>query len=103
MVAREPLVVCGIEFAERAFHELSSAVKIKRVAVGQTALQGRAATMLKIAGPDARRFDSGTCRFEFCATTFRCGDGDGEICRSDERHESENSRYAQNDAGLAAV
>jgi nicotinate-nucleotide pyrophosphorylase (carboxylating) len=50
MVAREPLVVAGIEFAECAFHELSPEVRIERVASDrQRVEQGQ--SILKITGP----------------------------------------------------
>jgi nicotinate-nucleotide pyrophosphorylase (carboxylating) len=50
MVAREPLVVCGIEFAEWAFKELSSDVKVERVA-NDTQRVNAGNTILKIVGP----------------------------------------------------
>lgn len=50
MVAREPLVVAGIAFAECAFKELSSEVQIERVANDkQRVTSGQ--TILKITGP----------------------------------------------------
>ena len=50
MVAREPLVLAGIEFAETAFRELSDSVEIERlVQDGQRAGAGR--RMLRVAGP----------------------------------------------------
>lgn len=50
MVAREPLVVAGIEFAECAFRELSPAVRIERVAPDKQRVE-RGQTILKITGP----------------------------------------------------
>jgi nicotinate-nucleotide pyrophosphorylase (carboxylating) len=50
MVGRESLVVCGIEFAECAFKELSSDVKIERVAADKQRLD-TGDTILKIVGP----------------------------------------------------
>ncbi len=50
MVAREPLVVCGIEFAECAFSELASDVKIERVATDKKRVDA-GATILNITGP----------------------------------------------------
>jgi nicotinate-nucleotide pyrophosphorylase (carboxylating) len=48
--AREPLVVAGLDFAEAAFRELSTAVKIKRLAKdGRRVKAG--AILLKISGP----------------------------------------------------
>jgi len=50
MVAREPLTVAGLAFAEHAFKELSPAVQIERVAKdGQQVVAG--ATLLKLNGP----------------------------------------------------
>jgi nicotinate-nucleotide pyrophosphorylase (carboxylating) len=50
MRAREPLVVAGIEFAEAAFRELSSAVYVERIAQdGDRVKTGQA--LLKISGP----------------------------------------------------
>ena len=50
MRAREPLTVCGLEFAARAFRQLSRAVKIKpRAHDGQRVKAG--ATLLEISGP----------------------------------------------------
>ena len=50
MRAREPLVGAGLAFAEAAFTELSTAVKIeRRVEDGQHA--GEDETLLKISGP----------------------------------------------------
>src|SRR5436190_10006923 len=50
MVAREPLVVCGIEFAERAFAELSSGVKIERLVLDKQRVKA-GETILKVIGP----------------------------------------------------
>lgn len=50
MVAREPLVVCGVEFVECAFKELSSNVNIERVASDMQRVNA-GATILKIVGP----------------------------------------------------
>src|SRR6476659_9745587 len=50
MVAREPLVVCGVEFAECALHELSADVKIERVAADKQRV-GAGDTILRIVGP----------------------------------------------------
>jgi nicotinate-nucleotide pyrophosphorylase (carboxylating) len=48
--AREPLVAAGLDFAEAAFHELSAAVKIERLAQdGRRVKAG--ANLLKISGP----------------------------------------------------
>jgi nicotinate-nucleotide pyrophosphorylase (carboxylating) len=48
--AREPLVVAGLALAEAAFHELSPAVEVTRVAEdGQRVAQGK--PLLKLAGP----------------------------------------------------
>ena len=48
--AREPLVVAGLDFAEAAFRELSTAVKMKRLAKdGRRVKAG--ANLLKISGP----------------------------------------------------
>jgi nicotinate-nucleotide pyrophosphorylase (carboxylating) len=50
MRAREPLVVAGIAFAETAFHELSTAVKVERLARdGQRLKAGEG--LLKVSGP----------------------------------------------------
>jgi nicotinate-nucleotide pyrophosphorylase (carboxylating) len=50
MRTREPLVVTGLDFAEAAFHELSTAVKIERLAKdGRRVNGGR--ILLKISGP----------------------------------------------------
>jgi nicotinate-nucleotide pyrophosphorylase (carboxylating) len=50
MRAREPLVVAGIQFAETAFRELSSTIKIQKlVRDGASAKAGD--TLLKISGP----------------------------------------------------
>lgn len=50
MGAREPLVVAGIDFAEAAFHELSSAISVERLA--QDAERVKAGEgLLKIFGP----------------------------------------------------
>lgn len=50
MRAREPLVVAGIEFAEAAFRQLSTKVKIKKIARdGEHITTGK--TLLKISGP----------------------------------------------------
>lgn len=52
MRAREPLVVAGNEFAETAFRQLSSKIKVQRVLRdGQRAKAGE--VMLKISGPAA--------------------------------------------------
>lgn len=50
MVAREPLVVCGIELAEGAFKELSSDISIERVCRDKDRVAA-GATILKINGP----------------------------------------------------
>ncbi|MEK7706441.1 MAG: nicotinate-nucleotide diphosphorylase (carboxylating), partial [Verrucomicrobiota bacterium] len=50
MRAREPLVVAGLNFAQAAFRQLSSSVKIKRLARdGQRVKAG--ASLLRISGP----------------------------------------------------
>jgi nicotinate-nucleotide pyrophosphorylase (carboxylating) len=50
MRAREPLVVAGLDFAEAAFHEVSSAVRVTRlVPDGRRVKAG--ANLLKISGP----------------------------------------------------
>ncbi|HUD84225.1 MAG TPA: nicotinate-nucleotide diphosphorylase (carboxylating), partial [Candidatus Saccharimonadales bacterium] len=50
MVAREPLVVCGLEMAEAVFHEVSSEIEIKRVAIdGQRVERGQ--PLLRLRGP----------------------------------------------------
>ncbi len=50
MRAREPLTVCGMEFATAAFRQLSPAIKIKpRAADGQRVKAG--ATLLEVSGP----------------------------------------------------
>jgi nicotinate-nucleotide pyrophosphorylase (carboxylating) len=50
MVAREPLVVCGLEVAEAVFHEVSPAIEINRAAQdGQRAVRGQ--TLLRLRGP----------------------------------------------------
>jgi nicotinate-nucleotide pyrophosphorylase (carboxylating) len=50
MVAREPLVVCGLEVAEAVFHEISPAIQIERAAQdGQRATRGQA--LLRVRGP----------------------------------------------------
>jgi nicotinate-nucleotide pyrophosphorylase (carboxylating) len=49
MVAREPLVVCGLEVAEAVFHEVSPAMAIHRAAQdGQHAARGQ--TLLRLRG-----------------------------------------------------
>jgi nicotinate-nucleotide pyrophosphorylase (carboxylating) len=50
MRAREPLVVAGIEFAEIAFHELSSKIKIEKLSCDRQKLAA-GKTLLKISGP----------------------------------------------------
>src|SRR5690242_2232263 len=50
MVAREPLTVAGIEFAECAFHELSPSIKIERVASDKQRIAA-GETSLRINGP----------------------------------------------------
>jgi nicotinate-nucleotide pyrophosphorylase (carboxylating) len=50
MRAREPLVVAGLDFAEAAFHELSAAVKIERLAKDGRRVNG-GEILLKISGP----------------------------------------------------
>ncbi|MGZ4961886.1 MAG: carboxylating nicotinate-nucleotide diphosphorylase [Limisphaerales bacterium] len=50
MVAREALVVCGVEFVECAFRELSSAVKMERIAK-DTQRVNAGDTILEIIGP----------------------------------------------------
>ena len=50
MVAREPLVVCGLELAEAVFHQVSPTIEIKRVAIdGQRV--GRGQPLLRLRGP----------------------------------------------------
>ncbi len=50
MVAREPLVICGLEVAEAVFHEVSPAIQIHRAAQdGQRATRGQA--LLNLRGP----------------------------------------------------
>jgi nicotinate-nucleotide pyrophosphorylase (carboxylating) len=50
MVAREPLVVCGLEVAEAVFHEVSPAIEIQRLAQdGQRATRGD--SLLRLRGP----------------------------------------------------
>ncbi len=50
MVAREPLVVCGLEVAEAVFHEVSPAIQIQRAAQdGQHAERSQA--LLRLRGP----------------------------------------------------
>jgi nicotinate-nucleotide pyrophosphorylase (carboxylating) len=50
MVAREPMVVCGLEVAEAVFHEVSPAIQIDRVSQdGQRATRGQA--LLRLHGP----------------------------------------------------
>ena len=50
MQAREPLVVCGLAFAEAAFTELSPALQLKRLAAdGQPVMAGD--RLLELAGP----------------------------------------------------
>ena len=50
MVAREPLVVCGLDIAEAVFHEVSPAIDIQRATQdGQRV--GRGQTMLHLRGP----------------------------------------------------
>jgi len=50
MVAREPLVVCGLEMAEAVFLEVSPEIEIKRVAIdGQRV--GRGQQLLRLRGP----------------------------------------------------
>jgi nicotinate-nucleotide pyrophosphorylase (carboxylating) len=50
MVAREELTVCGTQFAQAAFHEVSSNVKV-RLIVQDGAAVPRAATLIEIQGP----------------------------------------------------
>jgi nicotinate-nucleotide pyrophosphorylase (carboxylating) len=50
MVAREQLVLAGVEFAECVFHELSPAVRFERVASDRQRVDG-GKTILKISGP----------------------------------------------------
>ena len=50
MRAREPLVVCGLDFAEAAFHRLSSAVKVKYLVHDGTHV-ARGENLLRISGP----------------------------------------------------
>jgi nicotinate-nucleotide pyrophosphorylase (carboxylating) len=50
MVAREPMVICGLEVAEAVFHEVSPAIQIYREAQdGQRAERGQ--TLLRLRGP----------------------------------------------------
>ncbi|HEX4121471.1 MAG TPA: carboxylating nicotinate-nucleotide diphosphorylase [Verrucomicrobiae bacterium] len=50
MVAREPLVVCGLDMAEAVFHELSLQIEIKRAAIdGQRVERGQ--PLLHLRGP----------------------------------------------------
>src|ERR1700722_15185345 len=48
--AREPLVAAGLAFAETAFHELSPAVKVERVASDGHAIKA-GQPLLRIEGP----------------------------------------------------
>ncbi|MGO9003918.1 MAG: carboxylating nicotinate-nucleotide diphosphorylase [Limisphaerales bacterium] len=50
MRAREPLVVAGLDFAEVAFHELSAAAKVERLAKDGQHVNG-GDILLKISGP----------------------------------------------------
>jgi nicotinate-nucleotide pyrophosphorylase (carboxylating) len=50
MRAREPLVVAGLDFAEATFHELSTAVKIERLAKDGRRVNG-GKILLRISGP----------------------------------------------------
>jgi nicotinate-nucleotide pyrophosphorylase (carboxylating) len=50
MRAREPIVLAGLDFAEAAFHGLSAAVKIKRLAKDGGRVNG-GKILLKISGP----------------------------------------------------
>jgi nicotinate-nucleotide pyrophosphorylase (carboxylating) len=50
MVAREPLVVCGLEVAEAVFHQVSPGIEIKRAAIdGQRVERGQ--PLLHLRGP----------------------------------------------------
>ncbi len=50
MVAREPLVVCGLELAEAVFHEVSPVIEIERAAQdGERGTRGQ--TLLHLRGP----------------------------------------------------
>lgn len=50
MVAREPLTVAGLAFAEEAFRQLSAAIRLERVASDGQRVE-RGGRILKIAGP----------------------------------------------------
>ena len=72
MRAREPLVVAGIEFAERAFRELSPKIKIKNFAHDGQRVQSRrnAAENFRFRPRDFERRTRGA---EFCPAAFRRG------------------------------
>jgi nicotinate-nucleotide pyrophosphorylase (carboxylating) len=50
MVAREPLVACGLEIAEAVFHEVSRVIEIKRVAIDGQRVD-RNQPLLRLRGP----------------------------------------------------
>ena len=50
MIAREPLTIAGLDFAEAAFRELSSSVQIERAARDGQRVEARAA-LLHVSGP----------------------------------------------------
>jgi len=50
MIAREPMVLCGVEFAENAFRELSPDVEIERVVTDSQRVNA-GDTIIKIVGP----------------------------------------------------
>ena len=50
MIAREPLVACGLEIAEAVFHEVSRVIEIKRVAIDGQRVD-RNQPLLRLRGP----------------------------------------------------
>ena len=102
MVAREPLVACGLPIAEAVFKEVSPAVSVERKTEdGQHAKKGQ--TLLRVRGPARAMLTAERSALNFVQRLSGRGDVDGAICRGGGGHARSHSGHAQNHARLAAT
>jgi nicotinate-nucleotide pyrophosphorylase (carboxylating) len=101
MRAREPLVVAGLDFAKKAFLQLSSSVKIEFL-VHDGMHVGRGENLLRISGSARAILSAERVALNFVQRLSGVAT-DFAICRGRQRHARANPRYAQDHARLAAV
>ncbi len=100
MVAREDLVVCGLQLAAAAFQEVAAATRVRNLVSDGGRLRA-GERILEVEGPARAVLTAERVALNFVQRLSGVAIDGGTICRGGCRDQGHDSRYAENHSGLA--